>query len=198
MMMFTRPVVRAVTAKTVPMLCSRGKQSSLSPRAGCYFSSLVERSSTADGRQPQRVHVPVVVNQHVYTRSTTNMNFLTMNQSSYGGNNITTNDTIRNNNNVVFFNNNIVGQFPVPVHDVAGSSFSSSAAALSLVRNNQTTMQAVVHATNNVEQEQVNTLIQTSNRNNRRTKKANKGSRPCNRTGRRKRKEAIGSRKRSR
>jgi len=107
-------------------------------------------------------------------------------------NNITTNDTIRNNNNVVFFNNNIVGQFPVPVHDVAGSSFSSSAAALSLVRNNQTTMQAVVHATNNVEQEKVNTLIQTSNRNNRRTKKANKGSRPCNRTGRRKRKEKIG------
>mmetsp|Transcript_53041 Transcript_53041/g.57574 ORF Transcript_53041/g.57574 Transcript_53041/m.57574 type:complete len:141 (+) Transcript_53041:70-492(+) len=140
MMMFTRPAVRAVTATTVPMLRSGGKQSSLSPRAGCYFSSLVERSSTDSGH---------------------NMNFLTMNQSRHGGDNTaTTNDTIRNNNNAVLFNTNIV-------------------------------------STDNLEQVK-NTLIQTLNRNARRGKKANHGSRPCSRVGRRKRKEAIGSRKRTR
>mmetsp|Transcript_53042 Transcript_53042/g.57575 ORF Transcript_53042/g.57575 Transcript_53042/m.57575 type:complete len:164 (+) Transcript_53042:70-561(+) len=163
MMMFTRPAVRAVTATTVPMLRSGGKQSSLSPRAGCYFSSLVERSSTDSGH---------------------NMNFLTMNQSRHGGDNTaTTNDTIRNNNNAVLFNTNIFGQFLVPVHDVPGSSFSSPAASLS--------------STDNLEQVK-NTLIQTLNRNARRGKKANHGSRPCSRVGRRKRKEAIGSRKRTR
>ena len=39
-------------------------------------------------------------------------------------------------------------------------------------------------------------LIQTLNRNARRPKKANKGSRPCSRAGRRRRKEKIGKRNR--
>jgi len=39
-------------------------------------------------------------------------------------------------------------------------------------------------------------IIQASNRNNRRPKKANKGSRPCSRAGRRRRKESIGKRSR--
>mmetsp|Transcript_37160 Transcript_37160/g.41543 ORF Transcript_37160/g.41543 Transcript_37160/m.41543 type:complete len:160 (+) Transcript_37160:87-566(+) len=159
MMMFTRPAVRAVTAHAVPMLRAAGKQSSLSPRAaGCYFSSLVERSSTD---------------------YSTNMNV-----------------TISNNNNVVLFNNQFVASFPVPVHDVAESSFFSSAAVLSLVRNTNTVQ--AVRSTNDFEPEVNNTLIQTLNRNARRGKKANHGSRPCSRVGRRKRKEAIGSRKRTR
>ena len=43
-------------------------------------------------------------------------------------------------------------------------------------------------------QSELDAVIQASNRNSRRAKKANKGSRPCSRAGRRKRKEKLGNR----
>eukprot|EP00751_Fragilariopsis_kerguelensis_P034730 CAMPEP_0170948710 /NCGR_PEP_ID=MMETSP0735-20130129/28816_1 /TAXON_ID=186038 /ORGANISM="Fragilariopsis kerguelensis, Strain L26-C5" /LENGTH=168 /DNA_ID=CAMNT_0011358583 /DNA_START=62 /DNA_END=568 /DNA_ORIENTATION=+ len=168
MMMFTRPAVRAVTTANTVPML----------RSGGKQSSLSPRAAVCNFSS--LVERSSIDSGH-------NMSFLTMNQSSrHGGDTtIATNVNISNNNNVVVFNNNIFG-----------SSFSSSSASLSVVRNTTTTMHAVNSSIDNLEQ--VNTLIQTLNRNARRGKKANHGSRPCSRVGRRKRKEAIGSRKRTR
>jgi len=73
----------------------------------------------------------------------------------------------------------------------SSSSFFSAVASTTTTTTTRITTPPTPTTSNNLE-----VIIQTLNRNARRAKKANKGSRPCSRDGRRKRKEKIGRRKR--